>query len=417
MGRVRSVARLAVVAALAVAVVGACEPIDHDQLTVRATPEDPVDLVLLAASGSHAVVRADAAGAGVPGPGNWRVDRATGEAVALPAGTPLRISRDGRRVLVLDGMARTLWSDGTATSLTGTLSRDLRARAFTAADGTVQVEVLGSGVVTPAETGFPRPAGSTAWIRDVSDDGRTVQYGFDRTVRTVDLDAGTAVDRPDGSRETNGEYGGMPYQEVVTDAFHLAPGGATFAHLHQEALYWGEGEQLFASRVELVDAVTGEVLAAYDNPIDPPGGPEPIRFVSINDRGDAVWAYQEHHVPDGFGGCSSAPFAAVCVVSSKAVVVHPGGPPVAIGTGSGRMLDARPSRNGRFLALTKESGYYVGTGSAGPVTVLDWLSDSARAESLTGAPTPSARGHVSDDGLLVATSGHAGGWYEFSATP
>ena len=80
--------------AVVVATLAACEPMPHTTFTVQATPGSGADLVLLSGDGRFVVLTATAAGPVVPGAGNWRIDRTTGDTVALPVGTPVRISTE-----------------------------------------------------------------------------------------------------------------------------------------------------------------------------------------------------------------------------------------------------------------------------------------------------------------------------------
>ena len=181
-----------------------CEPVPHPSFTVRESPDSAVTLRLLSGSASHAVVTATAAGETVPGPGVWRVDRSDGSVDELPAGGPTRISSDGQRVLLTGPK---LWSAGSVlTPPSGLLSEELTFALFVDTDGQVKTWEAATGTVTPVETGFPRPPGTTAAIaKAVSDDGRTVQYelrGSTRIERFVDLDADAVVDRPNADGGT-----------------------------------------------------------------------------------------------------------------------------------------------------------------------------------------------------------------------
>ena len=195
-GRTRGWALLAVPLVFALA---ACEPVTHPSFTVRESPESAVTFRLLSGDASQAVVTATAAGQTVPGPGVWRVDRSDGSVVELPAGEPTKISSDGERVLV----GPSLWSSGSVLTPPSTvMSEQLTFALFVDTDGQVKTWETATGTVTPVETAFPRPPGTTAAIaKGVSDDGRTAQYelqGPNRIERFVDLDAGAAVDRPNG---------------------------------------------------------------------------------------------------------------------------------------------------------------------------------------------------------------------------
>jgi hypothetical protein len=399
----RSFGRSLVLPALAVAMLllAACEPMPHTTFTERAAPGAGADLALLSGDGRYVVLTATGAGPVVPGAGNWRVDRTTGDAVALPAGTPDRISADGARVLLTSGGIRTLWDGGTTSSPTGVLSPDLTAQAFVgvSGSGSVQTQDLATGVVRPVETAFPRPPGTTAWVHAVSDDGDTVVYGFESTIRVVDLGAGASFDIAslalDGAEES-----------VL-----LAGSGAALARTVQEVICMSAGCGLMSSSIDWIEVPTGAILGHYDNTTQ-----EIPRFTRIADNGRAVWSYQEETVGDdwGYPSCPSAPFAATCVVSASLVELSAHGVRVdPLGAGRGIALDA--SANGRFAALTREQPGYAGLMPDAPVRVVDRLSSGPRWETLTGGPSPSARARISDDGVVISTTSETGGWYDFEA--
>ena len=392
--------------AVVVATLAVCEPMPHTAFTVQATPGSGADLVLLSGDGRFVVLTATAAGPVVPGAGNWRVDRTTGDTVALPVGTPVRISTDGSRVLVGDHTGVRLWDDGVTTPAPdGVLSDDLTANAFVGGDGTVQTRNLATGVVRPVETGFPRPPGTSAWLFGVSDDGDTVVFRFGTTIRVIDLGAGASSDIPSLASD------GDDTNPATTETVLLAAGGAAMARTTESSacLLWG-CEQ-FSATIDLIEIPTGTVLGHYDNTTQ-----EAAAFTRIADNGRAVWSYQQRSVTDDVGdpGCPSAPFFAVCVVSASLVELTASGARVdALGGGQG--LDLTASANGRFATLTREQPGYRGLMPDAPVRVVDRLSSGPRWETLTGGPSPSARGRISDNGMVVSTTTEGGGWYDFEA--
>ena len=385
--------------AVAVAALAACEPMPHTQFTQRAAPGSGANLALLSGNGAYVVLTATAAGPVVPGAGNWLVERATGDTVALPAGTPGRISTDGARVLLTNGGIQTLWNAGVTSTPTGLLSPDLTARAFVAGNGTVQTQNLATGVVRPVETGFPRPAG-TATVHGVSDDGDTVVFQFGSTIRTIDLGAAASFDLASAAASD------------TTEVVLLAAGGTALART-VEQLFCDPaiGCEVLVSTVELIAVPSGTLLASHDD-----DSQELRRFTRISDNGRAVWSYQERRVLDDAGapGCPSAPFAITCVVAASLVELSANGVRVdALGAGYGLDLDV--SANGRFAALSREQPGYVGFMPEAPVRVVDRLTSGPRWETLTGGPSTSTLARISDNGVVIATTSENGGWYDFVA--
>lgn len=386
---------------LAVAALAACEPMPHTTFTVRAAPGAGADLALLSGNGRFVVLTATAAGPEVPGPGNWRVDRATGDAVELPAGRPLHISSDGTRVLleVGGGLSFTLWDDGAATSAVGILSSDLSAQVFLGGDGTVQTQDVATGATRPVEAGFPRPAGTTARPLAVSDDGDVVVYRFGSTIRVVDLAAVASFDLVSvGGGDT-------------TERILLAGNGTALAHTVDTVVCTFDGCGVLQSTIDLIEIPSGAVLAHHENTTS-----EVPQMAVIADNGRAVWSYRERVVSDDMGDpyCPSAPFFATCVASSSLVELTRNGARID-NTGPGAGLDLAVSDNGRFAALSKEQPGYRGQMPDLPVGVVDRLSSGPRWETLTGGPAPSSRGRISDDGTVISTASESGGWYDFEA--
>ena len=64
-----------VLSAAAMVVATACEPVVHPGFEVVESSTSAVSALLLSANGNFVVATATAAGATVPGPGTWRVDR------------------------------------------------------------------------------------------------------------------------------------------------------------------------------------------------------------------------------------------------------------------------------------------------------------------------------------------------------
>jgi hypothetical protein len=394
--------RLAVaVVTLAMGALAACEPMPHTTVSVRATPGAGADLVLLSGNARYVVLTATAAGPVVPGAGNWRLDRSTGDAVALPAGRPIRISSDGTRVLLeLNGGASyTFWDDGVSAPSVGVLSPDLSARAFVGSDGTVQTQDVATGVTRPVEVGLPRPPGTTARASQVSDDGDTVVYLFGSTIRVVDLAAGDSFDLT--------SVGGGD----VTEGVLLAGSGTALARTVDEVYCTFDGCEVLQSTIDLIEIPTGTVLAHHENLTN-----EVPAFTRIADNGRVVWSYRERTITDDAGApqCPAAPFFVTCVVASSLVEVTAGGVRVD-DAGPGHAHDLSVSDNGRFAALTKEQPGYAGYMPMLPVGVVDRLSSGDRWEFLGGAPATAVNGRISNDGTVISTTSEDGGWFDFEA--
>lgn len=395
--------RGAALAILAVAALAACEPVPHTTFTVEAAPGGGTDLALLSGNGRFVVVTAIAAGPLVPGAGTWRVDRTTGDVVALPDGTPRQISADGSRVLVAGTTGLALWDDGAeSTAPSGVLSDDLTFRVYVGDDGTVQVQDLATGVVRAVEEGFPRPAG---WVSPigVSDRGNVVVFRFDATIRAIDLTAGTHLDIP--SLATEGTDTDPPADEQVV----LAAGGTALARSARSIVCAGPQCEQFWASIDLIAIPSGDVLAHHENATQEFAG-----FLRIADNGRAAWAYQERTVLDGDPNCPSAPQALSCVVSASLVELSAHGVEVDV-LGPGRGIDLAVSANGRFAALTREQPGYRFFMPDAPVRVVDRLTTGPRWETLGGGTSPSARGRLSDDGRVISTTSETGGWYDFEA--
>jgi len=428
----------ALLAAPLVLALAACEPVAHSSFTVRESPASAVTFRLLSGDASQVVVTATAAGATVPGPGVWRVDRSDGSVVELPAGEPTKISSDGERVLV----GTSLWSSGSVLTPPSTvMSEQLSFALFVDTDGQVKTWETATGTVTPVETGFPRPAGTTSAIaKGVSDDGRTVQYelqGSNRIERFVDLDAGAAVDRPNG----DGSSGQM-------DRFVLAARGDAFLHIHQvcDLVLDPEPHDLCdPSWAELVKLPSGAVARRYTNPDGGTGMRLTDRgFVSAS--GQVAWVHREQWQ----ARCTADPTPVGCVTSAQMVTIWehgdrsfslPTSPFPSIGTNDVDSVDV--SARGRFLVADVHLSVYTFIDKQGLAGVIDRSTGST--ENLWGNPLPPSytetnsvtcsllRGtpgspcslpafavgpQISDDGRVIATTSMSGkGWYEYEADP
>ncbi len=363
----------------------ACDPIVHSNLVTRANPGDGANLKLMSGDGRYVVLSATAAGPVVPGAGNWRVNRETGAADALPAGTPKSISRDGSRVLI--GSVN-LWVDGTTSTATGVLSPDLSAQAFVGSDGTVQTQDVVTGVTRPVETAFPRPAGSTPTVLGVSDDGDTVMYRFDSTLRVVDIEAGTFYDRAYDIAGRSVEY-------------RLSGSGTTLAIT--DHISW------FNAGLTLIHVPSGDTIGSYTDT----SASWSYDSTYLAHDGGSAWLTHRQVVGDGEGPCPSAPMSLSCVVDTEAIHVSAGGVKV-FDTYGLRVVHFSVTPNGRFALYTKEDSIYAGMGKPGPVTILDAWSTGIDSETLTSGPSTPAFGFMTDTGGLVATSSRTGGWLEFS---
>lgn len=370
-------------------VAAGCQPITHGNVTVRAVPGANANFKLLSGDAGYVVLSATAAGPVVPGAGNWRVDRETGAVDALPAGVPKAISRDGSRVLI---GTDTLWVNGVTSTSTGLLSPDLSARAFVGGDGTVQTQDVVTGEIRPVETDHPRPAGTTAEVLGVSDDGDTVMYRFASTLRIVDLADGSLLDRPYdiAGRTVKYQLSGSGTGLAITDYVETGLGN-------------------FNAGVTLVHVPTETVVAAYTD--DSASWSYGTTILAAD--GTTAWLMHARVVPDGTDGCPSIPLPAMCVVASELVYVAMGGPRV-FDTYGAEFLAINVTPNGRFATFTKSNAPYVGFGQPGPVRILDAWSPGGSSEYLIGGPSESAYGYMSDTGGLVATTTRTGGWVEFS---
>lgn len=395
---------------------GACQPVPHQQFTVVEAGSGPIALRLLSGNGRYVVVDATGPTATVPGAGTWRVDRQGGPAVPLP-GAATRISSDGTRILLASGA---LWHDGVTWSPPGNAawSPDLRAVVHgTGDDGPVISRLVATGAERSVDDLAPAPADTTSVVpTGVSDDGGTVAYGVlsptDPSKRVVDLDTGVVHIHPYNS-----------------DTFVLAGGGQRFARLRPTST-------LGTGWVELVDVATGTVVAHHDLPADADQYLVP-HLTRIATSGDVVWVALER---SGSGAvCLSEVWWATCVLASTLTAVHAGGARTFdTGPFATTSVDATPSA--RFLAVTKARIPMVND-PRGPVMVLDWLASDDGVEALSAAPTYtetqallclwafrqpaapctapeySADGHLSDDGRLVATTSLHRGWYEYAHQP
>ena len=362
-----------------------CQPINHPNVTTRATPGANANFKMMSGDAQYVVLSATAAGPVVPGAGNWRVNRTSGAVDALPAGVPKAISRDGSRVLV---GTNTLWVNGTTSTSTGLLSPDLSARAFVGGDGTVQTQDVVTGVIRPVETDHPRPTGTTAEVLGVSDDGDTVMYHFASTLRIVDLADGSVHDRPYGIAGRTVEYrlSGSGNGLAITD-------------------YVATDQGNFNAGVTLVHVPSDTTLATYTDD----SASWFYGTTVLASDGGAAWLTHERSVGDGEQGCPSAPFAASCVIASELVHVGTGGPRV-FDTYAGDLLAITVTPNGRFATYTKEGidslldPPWVGFGKPGPVHIIDAWSSGTSREDLTAGPSKSAYGYMSANGALVAST-------------
>lgn len=418
--------RLAAPMVAAVALlVSACDPIPHSVHTVVESPSAPVAFRLLSGDGRFAVVEAFGPSTTVPGAGWWRVERATGTSVQLPTGATA-ISRDGSRVLLTDGG---LWVDGTevAPPAGARFSPDLTYAVFVdPADGLVRTWETATGAVGDVETGFPRPAGTTAGPIAVSDDGRVVHYAIGVIQRFVDLDAGTKVDLARAGGD-------------VTEQFLLSADGDSVLHTYN--LTMGNLDCMCTvvveSWAELVALPSGTPGARWHNTSD-----ESIRAATISGNGDTGWVYrlkEEYRRDDCFG--NPTPIGFSCAVSASVVAVgHRSHVPFGnVGLRLGSM-DATP--DGRFLAIDTFQAPLEVIPVRGPASVLDRYSDlridrlderqtytetdsfACRWFNWLNGSTPctgqgwSSGGQISDDGTLVATTTTSGrGWYEYTPPP
>jgi hypothetical protein len=361
----RRAVRVALAAGV-VAVLAACNPVPHPTTTTREAKTSSVTFRLLAAGGRYAVVTATGPSATVPGAGHWRVDRYTGGAVALPAGLqPLAISADGTRVRLEDN---SLWTDsGTFVPPVGAeYSQDLSAIVYVSG-GVIKARRFPSGAEWDVEGGHPRPAGTTGVSPvDVADSGRVVQYALAgvQTMRFVDLDAGTAVDRPNLGYDIGFEW--------ERHRFALAADGSRFAvHYEQGASNPEVGIQILQSTLELVDADTGTTVGSWVGT-----GNWPTTHLLIGSTGEVAWIHQRFW-QSAPGYCPGSPTYAVCVVDTRAVSVTPAGSRTwPIGGNDARAVSA--SRNGRFLLVETFTNPFQ---QRSRLTALDWKAGTSEALS------------------------------------
>ncbi|HEY0519948.1 MAG TPA: hypothetical protein VGC84_10695, partial [Ilumatobacteraceae bacterium] len=265
--------------------------------------------------------------------------------------------------------------------------------------------------VTPVETAFPRPSGTTAADPSaISNDGRKVEYRLDgiRAIeRFVDLDTNTKVDRsPDDER------------------FLLAASGNGFLDVHEAS-----GQ----SWAELAALPTGTTLRRYTAT-----SPESLVSWFIADDGGSAWVYQEHAEILGPDCASGPPPAFSCVVGSHAIFFSKIGVRT-FDTGPNPVDAMRTSGNGRFLLFDKFGLPQAAPSELrGPVTVLDWITGNIEELTAHGiytetnaaicsalrmttpctVPASSTRASMSRDLKVVVTATNTGnGWYEYTTSP
>lgn len=386
----------------------------YDEFEVREPYGGRVAVRQLAGGGRFVVVQATGAGQTVPGAGWWRVDRETGDTVALP-GAVSRISADGERVLLNDGR---LWVDGQISSaIDGVYSPDLRAK-LSEETGVLTATVLATGASVDVEAAYPRPAdvfsvGSQA----ISDDGQSVQYRMTGTAKTTRIArfGSPAVDIPVlvvGNNE-------------LPDVYLLSADGSTIARKtalvtrtrYEDTEFFLIDEVL--AKFDLIDVRTGDVITSKTwEKSEGVSGETTFDLRAIARNGRRIWVTQTASVI-ARGFCAPGATPNTCPTDSKVRTLH--------SNGDEQVVDLRTSGYGWFVfsfdATADASFATVSYGFVG----LDQIQDpivihSTRGtvdhleQTSTGSRTVRAT-MMSDDGRLIVANSGGSGWYEYSDPP
>ena len=378
---------------VAVAVVGlvatACDPVLHPTFTTVEAAGGPT-LVGLSADGAYAFVRAPAAGATVPGPGYWRVDRTTHAAVALPdPATQIRRSSDGHRIWYQgSGFASSIWQDG-ATVVPPALirmSEDLRWGTFVDLNGHVRRWSTATQTHQDIEVGFPRPTGfdgiEGGTNMGVSDDGNVIWFPMRNSsaecrTRFINLALNRADDYP---------YCGLSLVVAPgTGTSHLFIPGRSLTSSFPYGVSFGG-----PSQIQLVNTVTREVVRVLE-PTRPNAW---FDGFAISANGWSFWAIQSTvdapgPFPPACGVPHHPPCGPITVAARDAIAASPTALvvlPVDAGLTTGTRVESAvfsTTPNGRWLA------YSSGLPGAA-VHVLDRLTGSDDdVTTLSPSPTTS----------------------------
>lgn len=405
----------------------------HTDFTVREAPDSAVTFRLLSGDGRFVVVTATAAGATVPGAGTWRVERATGAAVALPAAAS-RISADGRRVLLQDGR---LWrDDGPMAAAGDTWSDDLTYRTYLAG-GRVTVQDATGGPPVDVEAAHPRPGDTTAATPvAVSDDGLTVHYRLTRAAGSVDrfvrLGLSPPLDLPAASSAGSTQH-----------RYALAAGGAALLRTtlrlepYEDPIF-GPGEILIDTTYDLVTVPDGAVTATW-TVVSADTTPQQ-RWTTralVSEDGRRMWVLATLvRTARDLCGTGPSPVPLTCYLANTLTAVAAAGArSTSLGAGSVVGFDLTP--DGMLAATDRRFPVPIGGGKyapqithavegawetlgQGPTTTT---SDAFTCSQMGAGPAPCTINQVgsdiqiSDDGhVLAARSMTSTGWYDYVDT-